>query len=101
MTNREICLKAAQRLREVGWRQNKYGPEQGPHCMVGACRWAAGYFAAPLTATHAELDQAGHAASSAVANVVRPRRGAIAASFWNDAPGRTAEEVIAALEACP
>ena len=74
MTNREICLKAAQRLREVGWRQGAIGPEDGPHCMLGACRWVTRY----------------HVAAAGEAAIA-----------WNDTPGRTAEEVIAALEACP
>jgi len=86
VTNREICLKAAQRLREVGWRQGAIGPEDGPHCMLGACRWVTRYHVAAA-------GEAAYAAAYAAAGE--------AAIAWNDTPGRTAEEVIAALEACP
>jgi len=92
MTNREICLKAAQRLREVGWPQGGFGPEQGPGCMLDACRWAAGHYAA-LTAARAALDAATAAVSAAVSHYYTTN--------WNDPPGRGVEEVIAMLEACP
>ena len=88
MTNREICLKAAQRLREVGWRQGGIGGKDGPHCMLGACMWVTRYHATDVAAFGAAYTAAYAAAyTTAIA--------------WNDTPGRTTEEVIAALEACP
>jgi len=100
MTNREICLKAAQRLREVGWRQGAIGPEEGPNCIVGACLWVTGYLAAPPTTLSAGPERGIAAADAAVVNASQTRRPATA-SFWNDTPGRTVEEVIATLDACP
>ena len=130
MTNREICLKAAARLREVGWQQGGFGDKGGPHCMIGACRWAVEWYTstavhlldrtatevelavdavgartAALSAAHnAALAAVNNTALSAVRNAVlsvRDLAGRVRAADWNDAPGRTAEEVIAALEACP
>jgi len=109
VTNREICLKAAQRLREVGWQQGDFGDKGGPHCMIGACQWAVGWYDNDIPAiiypahdaandpAHDANDAAHNAASTAVYNVARSLR----AADWNDTPGRTVEEVIAVLEACP
>jgi len=104
MTNREICLKAAQRLREVGWRQGTFGGKDGPHCMLGACMWVTGSPGVnrPLTAVTAVT--AADVAYSAYAHT--PPSGPFGfdlqlALDWNDEPGRTVEEVIAVLEACP
>ena len=102
MTNREICLKAAQRLREVGWQQGDFGPTEGPHCMLGACQWAVGWYtgiAARSDDEDVELEVlAGEAGDAACHQVDGLLQGAAA---WNDEPGRTVEEVIATLEACP
>jgi len=96
MTNREICLKAAERLREVGWRRGDFGGKDGPHCMLGACMWVTGYDDEEAYVTAAE---AVDVAYSAYAHT--PPSGPDAAIAWNDTPGRTVEEVIATLEACP
>jgi len=105
MTNREICLKAAARLREVGWRQSGFGDRDGPHCMIGACRWAAGWYDHDIPAnaypTHSAASAAFAAATSAVGVAAYGSTGRVRADDWNDEPGRTMEEVIAALETCP
>jgi len=98
MTNREICLKAAARLREVGWRQGDFGGPDGPHCILGACRWATGYYAAYAPYTCARPS---YAAITAITAITAADGVDYDVTNWNDAPGRTAEEVIAALEACP
>ena len=104
MTNREICLKAAQRLREVGWQQGVFGPEDGPNCMLGACRWATGYHADKARLHELQIEAA-DACASAYAHTHVYCGGFAAdedvAIAWNDEPGRTVEEVIATLEACP
>jgi len=86
--------------------------------MLGACRWVTGYYyarAAAITADVADLAAAAdltyyaHAASvdAGAANAANAANAALAANAhycitdWNDAEGRTMEEVIAALEACP
>jgi len=90
VTNREICLKAAERLREVGWRQGGYGGEDGPHCILGACQWAAAWYT-NAAAARMVARRAARAAVQAPCTTIA----------WNDEPGRTMEEVIAVLEACP
>ena len=95
MTNREICLKAAVRLREVGWQQGGVGHSVGPHCMLGACRWAVGWYTGTATRCDvADADAAAFEATYAAAG------GITGVAAWNDEPGRTVEEVIAALEEC-
>ena len=96
MTYREICLKAAERLREVGWRQGAYGGRDGPHCMIGACRWAVGWYDNDIPV---DIYPAHLAALAAARSAVFSAD--CSAAAWNDEPGRTVEEVIAALEACP
>jgi len=79
--------------------------------MLGACRWATGYYyarAAAITADLAAADLTYYAhAASVDAGAANAANAALAANAhycitdWNDAEGRTMEEVIAALEACP
>ena len=69
--------------------------------MIGACQWAVGWYDNDIPAiiypAHDANDAAHNAASTAVYNVALSVR----AADWNDTPGRTVEEVIAVLEACP
>jgi len=103
MTNREICLKAAERLREVGWRQGDFGGADGPHCLVGACMWVTGperRVADQVVPTDVAYVAGG--AAYAHTHGSGAYFGDVAAVMaWNDEPGRTVEEVIATLEACP
>ena len=100
MTNREICLKAAERLREVGWRQGGYGGEDGPHCILGACQWAAAWYT-NAAAARMVARRAARAAVQTPCTTNYCDRGGNTPIAWNDEPGRTMEEVIAVLEACP
>lgn len=81
---------AAEVLRRDGWTRGFYtDPETGAHCAVGAIRSAISMTdSAPMTPALNERWDA--------LEVVLNGEGA---TFWNDAPGRTADEVIAALEA--
>jgi hypothetical protein len=73
---------AATLLRERGWCQGRFHDSRGRSCAAGAIRVVTGD-------TDAEL-----AARRALRRVV----GGEAIALWNDKIGRTAEEVITALE---
>jgi len=91
---RQALLDAAQYIREHGWCQGKLITRRGEVCMMGAIAMAT---KSPITVTGMEqriernqiCDDAINLAVMATNN-----RGA----FWNDDHGRTADEVIAALE---
>jgi hypothetical protein len=81
-----VCLQAAEILREKGWVQNVMHSDQG-HCMVGALEAATrGNFNFRWTVQNAVNRHLG-------------RDNGDTLTVWNDMPGRTREEVIAALEA--
>jgi hypothetical protein len=85
-TTSSVCLQAAEILREKGWVQDVMHSDQG-YCMVGAIEAAA---------------RGSHHFRFAVQDAVNRHLGrhkSDALSVWNDMPGRTREEVIAALEA--
>jgi hypothetical protein len=98
-TTTEIRLRAADILAESpdAWCQGVYRRERVgggfSHCLIGACREAAGYYAAPNDANLL----ASVCALKAVArdNCMRGH------ADWNDHPSRTREEVIAALRNVP
>lgn len=78
---RKVLLDAADYIEAHGWRQNSYGLEpHGSTCMVGAIFRVGGTMSGALHRIDA--------------------RCLPYASAWNDAPGRTAAEVCAALRAC-
>lgn len=87
MTPAEVLRKAADVIRARGWRQHDYGEESGPVCAVGALNVAMGGDPwddhGPYTAEERLRQFLGWGDS---------------VSRWNDARGRTVEEVIAALE---
>lgn len=89
MTIPEILRAAAERIRTGGWCQGRLGDCDGPVCALGAIKVAMGGH--PLGA----LGDTGRAALKAVNETV----GADSLVLWNDAPGRTAEQVIEAFEA--
>src|ERR1700685_4584798 len=117
-TINEIRLAAADLLesRPSAWCQGEYRRtnEDGSYayCVIGACREAAGYYD-DAAAADAAVCAAAHAAASVYAVQARalaatasdaaaaaPAAAAHAAT-WNDAPGRTREEVIATLRNIP
>lgn len=81
---RDDLLSAARTLRRSGWCQRKYfDPQTGGRCAVGAIEASARFrscLACVRLSEHLGID----------VNQL---------SSWNDAPGRTADEVIAAMEA--
>jgi hypothetical protein len=82
-----VLRAAATRLETKGWCQGDSGEEEGPNCLAGALNLVAG---------RADRQQSARRAFNAFVrsgdvHVVWP---------WNDAPGRTADEVIATLRAC-
>lgn len=97
-TIRQIRDDAATLLETVGWCQGVFRKvgDKGveAYCMIGACREAAGYYAYDYDAAYADAavaaDLAAHAAHADASDAADAAR-------WNDTPGRTKEEVIAAL----
>ena len=87
MTSDEIRFKAADLLEAHpdAWQQGAYrtaiAPGRYAYCLVGACREVVGYYDA--NAAYAATASAPH----------------VAPTIWNDTPGRTREQVIAALRA--
>jgi hypothetical protein len=83
VTPSEILLKAAEHLERHGWRQGDYGTLNEPCCAHGAM------FA--VTDFHADESARIEAKRMFSRFINAP------SIDWNDAPGRTANEVIAAL----
>jgi hypothetical protein len=95
MTSKEIAQKAADILSQPNaWCQGTFRRERPgggyQYCMMGACREAAGYYAAVDDAYYDYAAVAGYYAASDPATAV-----------WNDTPGRAVDEVVAALRAVP
>lgn len=88
MTVSETLERAAEILEHDGWCQGRYVSEDGSRCLMGAL-WRAAYdgggaYTLPEEESLRKFLGVGY------------RR----LSQWNDAPGRTAKEVVAALRAC-
>jgi hypothetical protein len=93
VTTSEVLREAAAVLMRQGWVQESYGSMSGPVCLVsglaaaGKCEW--------LTSLEGPAEEA--------AQALRRWLGGEGDSFleqWNDAPERTAEDVILALKQC-
>jgi len=82
----DVLNGAADLIERDGWTKGRYADEFG-YCIAGAIDVAAGCFDEQLTQ---EALQARRAVADVVAR--NPRK-------WNDAPGRTKAEVVAALRA--
>lgn len=99
MTHREIAQRAATILETEGWCQGDYRlpKDEGgyAYCLVGACREAAGCYAA--LAADALADALYDALATARAAYTAALDAYLGPSGWNDAPERTVAEVIAAL----
>lgn len=97
MTPADVLRAAAERLRAQGWRQGAYGnwrkPDGGPCCLRGAI-WAA-QFAITGDELKVVNDDAHRAMDAAVYRESAGRHEACAG--WNDAKGRTADDVIRLL----
>jgi hypothetical protein len=82
---------AADVLERDGWTQNAYTDQNGCHCVMGAAYVAMG---CPTTEWAEGLTERVDAVRDFLGTFLGRRP-----HLWNDAPGRTAEEVIAALRA--
>ena len=80
-----VLRATATRLETKGWCQGRSGPEEGPNCVSKAVSIVAGY--------ETIVNQVAW-------RMFRAQIGGGSGSMWQDAPGRTATEVIATLRAC-
>ena len=79
----EILTAAADLIEQDGWCQGSLQNDRGQHCIMGAISYAAADYSVPEY----------HAAVDAVVETVD----AYSVVRWNDQPGRTQAEVVAAL----
>lgn len=89
MNARELLAEAARLIERHGWIQRKYGKPETGFCMLGAVEevwWSTG--SENRTASLEELDRAYGLLK------LRVPAGPV---IFNDAPGRTKEEVLAVL----
>jgi hypothetical protein len=88
-----ICRRAADRIERTGWKQGSDQPHEHeralPCCLMIALNHATDDLAFP------DRSNAWRIAKQAVLDRVRPPGGLL--SEWNDRPGRTVSEVLAAL----
>lgn len=96
MTPRDVLLKAAVHLERCGWRQDATYGAGGDCCTFLAMQEVSGI------REHGEYADEEPLYGSYVAAVDKlvvflNLRNRLAIARWNDAPGRTAKEVIAAL----
>lgn len=89
----KLLLKAAAVIDERGWCQNEIGSRDGQVCLEGALYVA---FYGKLAVNH-YLES--HPVTYEALCRIRKAVGMNAAFEWNDAPGRTKEEVVAKLRA--
>lgn len=82
MNSREVLQAAARYIDECGWTQGSYGVSGGPRCALGAI-------------LHVSDD------STAVVRAAQRLKGflGIDITVWNDAKGRTRDEIVAAMRA--
>jgi len=86
MMARKILFKAAKRIERLGWKQGAYGTEDGPCCIAGAT-------------IHVARELENHECGMAARRRLEAHLGLALFGLpaWNDTPGRTQAEVIAAL----
>lgn len=97
MNTADILDRAADLIEERGWNQGWYVNECGGLCAVGAMYTAAGV-ELPVGAEFPDIPDE---VSNAVLRAFRVFGDHVKrlASAWNDAPGRTKEEVVSTLRA--
>lgn len=81
-----VLLKAAAYIEEHGWCQNSLITDDGKVCAMGAIHMICGGGLLPCPTFYAAKERLEQCTESLL-------------SKWNDTPGRTKEEVIAALRA--
>lgn len=89
-TPQDVLREAARILMRDGWTQGEVGTPGGTKCAVGAIKAACGVHLYDWSDTAV-------AAADLLQNWVDPR-GSYRVADWNDAPERTAEDVILALK---
>lgn len=87
-TPAQILRDAAELIRTRGWCQGEYEID-GCLCIFGAVHVALGREPDGIGFTTADRQ---------IADALRSATGVVIVPDWNDAPGRTAEQVIAAIE---
>lgn len=85
---RTALLKAAEHMRKHGHCKEQFSDDRGRVCLIGAILGADANLD-NLTFSHAEL---------LLADYLSAKFGAGNFATWNDAPERTKEEAVAALE---
>lgn len=88
---RRVLWKAADYIEEHGWWQGDYS-HAGHVCMIGAVGFVTGENVCNL---HSKVYEPNH-----FLHMLSQYVGTHDVSIWNDAPERTAEEVIATLRKC-
>jgi hypothetical protein len=86
----ELLSEAAVYLNTYGWRQKQYGGRGGPACLLGALGEAERGMGLP----YEEQTRVWRLVSRALTQTTTTER----YSVWNDAAGRTKDEVLKALE---
>jgi len=91
-----VLMDAIRLIRERGWTRFQMCDSSGRLCIHGALRAAA--YGDPYGGVGALQAPEYSAACAAIGRVLRAPRGRLNHAEWNNAPGRTAAEVISALE---
>lgn len=89
----EVLTGAIEALNEFGWNQGDYGNQERGLCAIGAMDYGAGYRNPKI----GNFDADAYVTAKQYMNTVVGGNAHSGVSIWNDASGRTKEEVIAAL----
>lgn len=92
MTPREVLLAAADYLEANGWQQGSAGEDGGPRCALGAMLSVLPRQTGKMTQRF--VRERNSALRRARRMLCEPR---VLIGTWNDAPGRTRDEVVRAL----
>lgn len=93
MTPVEVLKKAKALIEERGWCRREYKDTRGCYCSLGACYVASGYEVEGASVLHD-----GDVTAYATAEKALERAIDSAVIRWNDSPGRTKDEVLAAFD---
>lgn len=96
MTPVEVLRKAKALIEERGWTQGEYVSRDGAHCARGACYVASGSHVLPMYPV-GHIDDSANDAQYALASAIGKEL-LHSVSDWNDEPGRTKKEVLAAFD---
>lgn len=101
MDARTLLREAAKILRRDGWCQKTNKNQMGQHCLVGAIEEAFGreQFFALNSKPHCYIEALDRVRAAMLPDETDVEAiGRRSVTYWNDMPGRTAEDVIAVLE---